>query len=1042
MSQSQVNDIVQDRNGYIWYATAEGLTSFNGHEFTILGKSDGLAGSLIKKILVDSEGNLWLGYRDRGISKYLVKEKQFIQIQLPPGLESTDVVDIIETTDGTLFFATDDDGLLVYRDGVWRIIGDDDGLPSNNLLSLCNIKDKIWIGTFRGLGVINRDNFEVDTVLSQSKFLRLSDMEISDLLCDHENNLWISTARSGIFRFITDFGTSGKDTLLDVSEMLNLPQISPQCIIEDKEQNIWVGTKEKGVIRFACDINAEESAYVIIDKKNGLRPGVITAILQDYEGSFWFGTNGGGVSQYRGNCFEKFGEMEGLLDDVIWAVFEDDSGGLWFGSENGLTQVKYGEEWRYFNFYSSDQWQGGSSVLDINADKAGNLWLVVHQSGIRVLNPITNKFHKIPELEKKKVICIEKGNGNDFWFGSFKNGVYHIDIESGKIRNFKVGDGLGSETVYDIHKSSNGDIWFATNSAGITKYDGSKFINYSESAGFNNISVLTITEDSDGLIWIGTEGEGLFRYDGREFQNYSKKYGLWKDDIYSVICDDQDNVFIGTRRGIEKFCPKDSLIKRYGEVEGFSVVETNQNSVFKDSAGRLWFGTIEGAIRYNPDADRKNILPPKTYIENIRVFLQDLPLPRDNIFGYTDNHLTFNFLGLSFVASEKIKYSYLLEGLDRDWSPLSSERYATYANLSPGDYTFKVKSMNNDALWSEEAAIYKFSINSPFWQRGWFYLFVVWAVAASIYSTYRHRVRKIYRNNLLLEKMVHSRTSDLVTEKEKAQTALNDLQKSEQKLKQVTESINAYLWSLSINEQGKMENTFITETFFNIVGYKREEFPPAENKLERFLKIVHPDDRIYLRESFKRAMNGDTLNINYRIISKEGKNHWHYIHAFPVKDKQGRVNLIHGVGFDVTNRKLAEEALRKSEEKYATFMRYSTEAIWCIDLQEPISVKKCIEEQVDQIIYTAYLSDCNDAMANLYGYELAIEIIGLPVNAGLLRDNPENRHYLHQFIESGYRLTNAEFTEIDKFANRKIMLVGFVGILEKGLSGTGLGDAA
>ncbi len=1032
ISQSQINDIIQDYDGYLWFASAEGLTRFNGHEFKTFGKSDGLAGSLINKILLDSEGNMWLGYRDKGVSKYLVKEKIYIPVFLPAGLETADIVDIIETVDGSLLFATDDDGVLIYHEGIWKLIDDDEGLPSNKVFSLCSVNDKIWIGTARGLCILSGDQFEVDTTSYKSNFTRFADEEISALMCDHEENIWISTAGSGIFRFIPNSETNGEDTLLNVSELLNLPQIFPQCIIEDQEQNIWVGTKEKGVIRFGSDIFGKDSVFVIINKQNGLDRVDISTIFQDSEGSFWFGSNGGGVYQYRGNCFEKYGEMEGLLDDVIWAIFEDQQGGFWFGSENGLTHVKNGEDWQDFYYFSSDQWQGSRSILDIDADLNGNLWLVVHNSGIRVLNSRTKLFSKVPELEDKKVICIERGNANDFWFGTFDNGTFYMDLDSGIVINYKADDGLASNTVYDIIKSSKGDIWFATNNAGITKYDGSKFINYGRSSTFENSSVLTLAENSKGDIWIGTEGEGLFRFDGQKFESYSQKYGLWKDDIYSVVCDDQDNVFIGTRRGIEKFSPSDSLTKKFGKVEGFSAVETNQNSVYKDAAGRLWFGTIQGAIRYNPASERRNNVPPKTYIDNVRVFLQDQPLPVDSSYVHTDNHLTFNYTGLSFVAPEDIKYSYLLEGLDRDWSPLSSERYATYANLSPGEYTFKVKSINSESIWSKEPASYKFSIRTPFWQKSWFYVLLVFSIGAIIYGSHRYHVRKIYKNNLLLEKMVHSRTSDLVTEKEKAQEAFNALRESEQKLKQVTESINAYLWSLNIDDSGNLENTFITDTFFKIVGYDRHEFPQAKNKMERFLKIVHEDDRQYIRESFIRAKKGETINLNYRIVSKEQEYHWHYIHAFPIEDVQGKVNLIHGVGFDITNRKLAEEALRKSEEKYATFLRYSTEAIWCVDLKEPIPVTLPVEDQIERILHDAYLSDCNDAMANLYGYNLAIEIIGLPLSAGLLRDVPENRQYLHQFIESGYRLRNAEFKELDNSGNVKIMLVGFVGILEKG----------
>jgi PAS domain S-box-containing protein len=657
--------------------------------------------------------------------------------------------------------------------------------------------------------------------------------------------------------------------------------------------------------------------------------------------------------------------------------------------------------------------------------------LCVLGSGVREFNPKKRIFRKVRGLEQKKIICIEEDSKGDLWFGSFNNGVFQINIETGELHNYKMGDGLGSNTVFKILNTKNNELWFATNGGGIAKFNGTTFIHFDKEQGFPAPSVLSLIDDSNGNLWIGTEGDGLFKYDGDTFQNYSKKYGIWQDDIYSLICDDEDNVWIGTRRGIEKFNPTTGEIKKYGEFEGFSAIETNQNAVCRDSENRIWFGTIEGAIRFNPRYERINPIPPLTYINDIRLYMQEFSIPEDNTYSYTDNFLTFSFTGLSFVVPEKVRYSYKLEGLDRDWSPLTDERYATYANIPPGDYIFKVKSKNNDNVWSEEAAVYNFSIATPFWQKRWFFMSLFFVLAIIVYGTHRYRMKSIYQNNLRLEKMIHARTKDLVMQKEKAQKSYAALLETENKLKQVTGSIDAYLWSLSFDESGNLKNTFLTDTFFKVVGYRRDEFPEAENSLERFYKIIHPEDRNFVEISLRSMLDGNNINITYRILAKDGGVRWLYDHAFPVKNKQGKVNLIHGVGFDITDNKQAEEALKKSEEKYATFMRYSTEAIWCMDLKKTLSIKVPVEEQVDHIINNSYLSDSNDAMAELYGYSSAAEIIGVPLSAGLLRNVPENREHLRQFVASGYRMKNAEFLEVDRHRKVRTVLVSFVGIIEK-----------
>jgi PAS domain S-box-containing protein len=544
------------------------------------------------------------------------------------------------------------------------------------------------------------------------------------------------------------------------------------------------------------------------------------------------------------------------------------------------------------------------------------------------------------------------------------------------------------------------------------------------------ITVLSIAEGTDGTIWIGSEGDGLFRYDGKEFENYSEKTGIWENDIYSLICDNKDNVWFGTRQGIERINPKTGHTKKYGEFEGFSAVETNQNAVYRDSNGDILFGTINGLVKYNPSEDKPNPVSPLTYINNVRVYFENQPVPENHIYSHKDNYLTFNFDGLSFVAPEKVKFSYMLEGVDQDWSPKTTERYATYANLSPGDYTFFVKAMNSDHIWSDNPTSFAFTISAPFWLKGWFFVIIASCIGASIYATHRQRVRKINRNNLLLEELVHSRTKDLLEQKDKTQEAYDALLESENKLKQVSRSVDAYFWTTAVKEGNQLDYVFITDTYYQICGYTREEFPEAESQFEQFLKIVHPDDQKIVKTAITNVLKGVRINLTYRILRKSGEIRWIYDNAISVKNEQGVVDTIHGVGIDITNRKRTEEALKKSEEKYKTFIRYSTEAIWCLDIKNPLSIHLPHEEQVKHIIKYAYISDSNDAMANMYGFDSSRDIIGVKLKSGLLRNVDQNYKQLEHFVRSGYRLKNAEFYEIDKEGKTRIFLVSFVGMVE------------
>jgi PAS domain S-box-containing protein len=853
---------------------------------------------------------------------------------------------------------------------------------------------------------------------------------VSSLLKDSEGNVWICDTNKGIFRFRPGENINSPGKTVNINKNFNLPVRKIQCIFEDFDRNIWFGTDKYGLIKFTPPNETSVTGEVkIIDSRNGLETGKIESIFQDREGSYWFGTDGGGVFQYQGEYFKQYGRKEGLLDNSVWTILEDQNGGYWFGSEMGLTYFPEGLM-KNPQYFSSKQWQGEDVVLDIQEDYRGYLWICLRGSGPREFDPDLKTFRIIEGLEDQKIINVEEDKDGNLWFGSFSNGVYRLNPKTGDVENYREGDGLGSNTIFSILKTANNYLWFATNKAGITRYDGNEFKNFSVNEGLEARSVLSIAEDNNGILWIGSEGDGLYKYDGENFEKCSEKLGAWAEDIYSIICDDDNNVWIGTRKGIEKINPERGLIKKYGELEGFSAIETNQNSVFKDSKGHILFGTINGVIQYDPLKDKTASIPPITYITDVRVYLQNSPIPEDRTYSHQENHLTFNFIGVNYVAPEKIRYSYILEGVDKEWSPVTKENNATYTNLSPGDYNFKVKAINWNNVWTEEPASFQFSISAPFWLQGWFFVFVAFFIGASIYGTHHYRIRKINRNNLLLEELVHSRTKDLLEQKEETQKAYDVLLEAENKLKQISRSVDAYFWTIAIAKGNTLDFVFITDTYFEICGYKRDDFTVAENQFAQFLKLVHPEDLKIVKDAIAKAIKGIRINLTYRILRKSGEIRWIYDNAIPLKNDQGLIDTIHGVGIDITDRKLTEEALKKSEEKYETFIRYSTEAIWCMDLKKPMSINLPVDEQVEHIIKYAYMSDSNDAMAEMYGFESSKDIIGIKLSTGLMRNVAQNKMHLRQFVASGYRLKNAEFYEKDKKGNTRIFLVSFVGIVE------------
>jgi signal transduction histidine kinase len=236
-----------------------------------------------------------------------------------------------------------------------------------------------------------------------------------------------------------------------------------------------------------------------------------------------------------------------------------------------------------------------------------------------------------------------------------------------------------------------------------------------------------------------------------------------------VACDRYNNIFAGTNYGLYKYDRASRSFTHYGKDNGFDGIEANVNAVYNDSAGSVWFGTINGATRYNPDADRSNPVAPLTHISGLRLFLEPEEIVPDATFPHGKNHITFDFIGISMAAPERVRYRYKLEGMDRDWLAATESNSATYSNLPPGRYTFKVKAANGDGVWNAEPVTYGFRIRAPFWKTWWFYTLGLIGILGVVLGAHRWRTRAMAAANRKLEGEVRLRTRELSQRTEEVQ---------------------------------------------------------------------------------------------------------------------------------------------------------------------------------------------------------------------------------------------------------------------------------
>ncbi|MCD4692030.1 MAG: hypothetical protein K8R79_03870 [Calditrichales bacterium] len=529
-------------------------------------------------------------------------------------------------------------------------------------------------------------------------------------------------------------------------------------IYKDNKGNIWLLAFENGAVRYVPSaLKGQKGKFETYSKRNGLNSNIVWTIQQDNEDNYWFGVENG-VCKYSEGGFETYGEKEGLLPGKVNSILEDSRGNIWIGTEKGVTKLTLnkGNAPPIVKHYTEKNGLSKNKVMKIIEDNKGFIWFATYGGGVCKFDPKKNRFQVFTTKEGLAgnfISSIAFGKNGIIWFGSFLKGISMYDPERSTFKNFTAEQGLKSSFINTMLVDRNNNLWIVEWTWGLIKFDGANFRNISKEHGITPNNLYCLTEDKKGDLWLGANN-GLYKYDGIKFENYTIKDGLSGNSIFSVICDNDNNIWVSTHKGIDKFILKDTTFKNYSKLEGFSNIEITNNAVCKDRRGNLWFGANKGVIKYNSQKDKSNPKEPFTHIIKLEVFRKEAPMPQDARFPYSQNHLTFHFVGISLSFPEKVRYQYKLEGFDKEWSPATKERYAVYANLPYGKYTFKVKACNNDGVWNKNPAVYEFEIAPPFWLSWWFISIIGLAVLSLIYVFTEYRVKIYKRAKADLEKIV------------------------------------------------------------------------------------------------------------------------------------------------------------------------------------------------------------------------------------------------------------------------------------------------
>ncbi|MBL4715604.1 MAG: SpoIIE family protein phosphatase [Bacteroidia bacterium] len=980
LAQATLFDIIQDQRGYLWFATSGGVSKFDGHQFHTLSTADGLPSNRVSCLFEDADQRIFIG-TDNGLAIYdpILSEKEdstyLFYIGKKSGLSDFSISDIAKDKNGDYWIATEMGisrlTLIEGKNEVKSISNYDldDGLINNSVTSLLvDSKNNLWVTTMEGISMSSLNSDTIDFLNYELIHPDYISRQVFDIAEDNNGNIWASSWN--LYKY-------ENGTFIDHDDMIIGKNRYYRNIYFDNDNVMWLS----GQNLVSYDWKNSEMYY----KSNGLIIPSLYCMLQDSEGNYWFGSAGGGVYWYSNKTFAIFSDMHGMNSKEVRAIQEDDLGYIWFATSSSVAIFPGYDNLKKFNIIREkcvkniarpEYKPPSSSEWSLVKDDFGNMWIGT-ASGLVISNwvgsgPKLNMYkfgHKDGIGPQYAIMALFKDTKGAVWAGTYGTGLFQYNFKVNKeiqdqvnylaknkeikFKKYTVDDGLSGDVILSVFEDNKSNLWVGT-TKGLSmckKYhekDILDFIHFKVKDGIKDDKVLSMAQDQDGDIWMATK-KGISRYtypilknSKGTFRNYTTKDGLLSDTPYLIHVDSKGFLWVGTNKGIEKYNVKwgnFKMIRQYGKLEGFMGIETNHGAVYEDSKGNMWFGTVNGAIKYDPVEEKINEVESRTHITGLKIFLRPAPFPVNDKFIDTQNHLTFEFVGISYTLPENVRYQYKLEGFDENWSPITTQNFATYANLSPGEYAFKVKSCNNEMVWNTQPTVYSFVITPPFWETNLFYAMCVFLLGSGIYSFIKIRETNLRRSQRILQEQVRLRTDQLYDEKEKVEQANLDIEQKNKKLwemnlkvnkeKERIESANLELEKLSIIAS-KTDNAILVvdpsyelewanEAFKKNMGYTLEEY-----KQHKGSNLIDTSSNPEIKQLLDTVVTkGKSITYESSDTDKDGNELWFQTTITPIieDDKVKKLILIDS---DFTERKKAEDEVTRKNIEITSSINYAS----------------------------------------------------------------------------------------------------------------------
>ena len=862
LAQESVLAVAQDSDGFMWFGSQAGLSRFDGHRVityrNAVNDARSLVNNWVRVLHIDRLGRLWIG-TDGGLDRFDPVTQSFIHYapreQARRGNGNRHVRAIAADGMDGLWLATGD-GLQhvdmntgYFR--VWQHVpGDPASLADDQVTALAvDGSGCVWVGTASGLdslspGAAGFAHHGASDADSRYK-------AVQALMVDSEQTLWIGTL--GGLETWKAGSLADQRRRLGAAEGLRTAAIT--VLYQDQEANVWVGSQADGLYRWQPQTRRFANYRHVAGDNHSVADNQISALYRDRVGTFWVGTWYAGVSRVDLNSggFARIvhaaDQDSSLSDNKVRAIAEDAQGNLWLGANNGLNHVDpaTGMATLYGPAAGAAGGLAGLPASAIGRDRFGMLWIGSH-AGVTRFDTQRKRFEaKVfagGEPDANNIRGILSDSAGLLWIAS-RGGLHRLDPGSGATVTYRHDPAdsasLADNVVRPLLEDRLGQLWVGTFD-GLDLFDRrtGKFRHFrhdpADPMSLSHDEVHYLLEDRNGTLWIGTAG-GLNRmqFDGSgmaRFVRYTVRDGLADDAVAAMLEDADGNLWVSTNTGISRLEPRTGRWRNYSAGDGTIEGAYFDGSALRAADGTLYFGGFNGVTAFNPRAIRDNLIAPRAVITGFQIFNQPVALARPGLLkgpiertsaltlDAADSVFSLEFSALHFAAPQRNLFSYQLEGFDERWvNTDASKRFATYTNLDPGTYTFRVRAANKDGVWSASGASLTITILPPWWKTWWFRTLAAALVLGSAAAAYRARLSGLSRQKDELERQVCQRTEEIEQQNRLLERRRADAERQKEEVERQKENVELAHRNISVlSEIGReLTATLDMETIMDTV---------------------------------------------------------------------------------------------------------------------------------------------------------------------------------------------------------------------------------